>query len=66
LVCGGTRDEAWDVKTLEDNFVPAHGYTQTSKSFKNFVKIVSEFTSEEKRIFLKFVTGAERLPFGGI
>jgi len=65
LVCGGNQNEAWDKKTLEDNFIPAHGYTSTSKSFKNFIKIVSEFNSEERRTFLKFVTGAERLPFGG-
>ena len=36
-----------------------------SKSFKNFIQIVASFTSEEKRLFLKFVTGAERLPYGG-
>jgi len=65
LVCGGSRDEDWDVKTLEANFVPAYGYGPNSKSFKNFIELVSTFTSEEKRIFLKFVTGAERLPFGG-
>lgn len=28
LICGGRRDEAWDQKTLEENFVPAHGYNQ--------------------------------------
>ncbi len=66
LVCGGSRDEDWDVKTLENNFVPAHGYGANSKSFKNFIELVSSFNSEEKRIFLKFVTGAERLPYGGI
>jgi len=65
LVCGGSRDEDWDVKTLENNFVPAHGYSANSKSFKNFIELVSSFNSEEKRIFLKFVTGAERLPYGG-
>jgi len=26
LVCGGSRDEDWDIKTLETNFTPAHGY----------------------------------------
>jgi len=26
---------------------------------------VSELTPEEKKQFLKFVTGAERLPYGG-
>lgn len=29
LICGGNRDEAWDTKTLEENFTPAHGYTNT-------------------------------------
>ena len=36
-----------------------------SNSFKNFITIVSELTPEEKKQFLKFVTGAERLPYGG-
>ena len=36
-----------------------------SQSFKNFIKILTEFTNDEKKMFLKFVTGAERLPYGG-
>ena len=36
-----------------------------SKSFKNFIKLVSEFDTNDKKTFLKFVTGAERLPYGG-
>ena len=38
----------------------------TSASFVNLLKVMNEFNDDQKKIFLKFVTGAERLPFGGI
>jgi hypothetical protein len=28
LVCGGNKDEDWNIKTLEENFVASYGYTQ--------------------------------------
>jgi len=65
VICGGRRNEAWDLKTLEENVVPAHGYSQHSPSYQNLLKIMSEFNEEQRKTFLKFVTGAERLPFGG-
>jgi E3 ubiquitin-protein ligase TRIP12 len=65
IICGGRRNEAWDMKTLEDNIVPAHGYSQISASYQNLIRIMSEFNEEHRKQFLKFVTGAERLPYGG-
>ena len=43
-----------------------HGYTASSPYIKQFLHILADFDSEEQRQFLKFVTGAPRLPPGGL
>ena len=40
-------------------------YCETSQTYINFIELLLEFNDDEKRLFFKFVTGAERLPFGG-
>lgn len=42
-----------------------HGYTMDSRTVKNLFEVMSEFTGEEQRQFLLFVTGSPRLPVGG-
>jgi len=37
-----------------------------SPSFQNFIRILSEFNEYERIIFIQFITGASRLPEGGI
>jgi E3 ubiquitin-protein ligase TRIP12 len=43
-----------------------HGYSQTSKVVGYLLDVLTEFTSKERRAFLKFVTGTPRLPVGGM
>lgn len=38
----------------------------TTNMFMQLLDIMSEFTPEEQRAFLRFVTGAPRLPPGGL
>lgn len=46
--------------------IPAHGYHEKSKEYLNFLKFISELEpQQERRKFLKFVTGSSRLPHGG-
>lgn len=64
LICGAS-DESWDISTLQDNIIPAHGYFTSSSTFQNLLIVMSQFSTNEKRSFLQFVTGCPRLPVGG-
>lgn len=67
MICGTIRnEEEWkSVNRLSEVVNPAHGYHQKSKEFLNFLRFMSELEPEERRKFLKFVTGSPRLPHGG-
>jgi len=64
LFCG--QSEKWTVEMLADCLKFDHGYTASSPYIKQFLHILADFDSEEQRQFLKFVTGAPRLPPGGL
>ena len=64
VICGG-GSESWDIECLKSTIVPAHGYTRSSLVFKNLLKLMSNFSIEERKLFLQFVTGCPRLPIGG-
>jgi len=67
MICGVQRnDEDWqNIARLKESVVPAHGYYQDSKEYLEFLRFMSELDYEERRKFLKFVTGSPRLPNGG-
>lgn len=65
VVCGN-KLETWTVDYLKENIVPLHGYSQGSKTFNNFLQVLSELTEDQKREFLMFTIGAPRLPLGGL
>ncbi|KAL0536046.1 hypothetical protein IC582_024978 [Cucumis melo] len=64
LLCG--RRELWKADTLVDHIKFDHGYTAKSPAIVNFLEIMGEFTPEQQRAFCQFVTGAPRLPPGGL
>ncbi|KAE9620318.1 putative aminoacyltransferase, E1 ubiquitin-activating enzyme [Lupinus albus] len=64
LLCG--RRELWKVETLADHLKFDHGYTAKSPAIVNLLEIMGEFTPEQQRAFCQFVTGAPRLPPGGL
>lgn len=64
LVCGAGF-EKWDFQTLLEAIVPAHGYNTQSATYVNLLTVLSEFSHEDRRLFLTFVTGSPRLPIGG-
>ena len=45
--------------------MPAHGYHAKSAQYQYFLRFITELDKDEKRKFLKFVTGSPRLPNGG-
>lgn len=64
LLCG--RRELWEADTLVDHIKFDHGYTAKSPAIVNLLEIMGEFTPEFQRAFCQFVTGAPRLPPGGL
>jgi len=67
MICGVQRnDEEWtNTARLLENVIPAHGYHTKSQEYLYLIRFMSELTHEERRKFLKFVTGSPRLPNGG-
>ncbi|VDO79586.1 unnamed protein product, partial [Schistosoma margrebowiei] len=60
-----TDDEGWDVQSLTQSCCCDHGYTPQSRAIRLLFEIMSEFTPEQRRLFVQFVTGSPRLPVGG-
>lgn len=56
----------WTKKELSSQMGFDHGYTSTSRHAQMFLEIVSEMENEDRRRLLRFVTGSERLPPGGL
>ena len=61
----GRVDEDWSMETLMDSIKADHGYNLDSKSVRNLLQTMSEFTVQQRRDFLQFVTGSPKLPIGG-
>ncbi|KAF6170779.1 hypothetical protein GIB67_015731 [Kingdonia uniflora] len=64
LLCG--RKELWEAEMLIDLIKFDHGYTSKSPAIVNLLEIMGELTPEQQRNFCQFVTGAPRLPPGGL
>ncbi|KOM34800.1 hypothetical protein LR48_Vigan02g095000 [Vigna angularis] len=64
VFCG--ESDSWAINDLEHQIIFHHGYTARSPPIVNFLEILREFDHEQKRAFLQFVTGAPRLPLGGL
>jgi E3 ubiquitin-protein ligase TRIP12 len=48
-----------------DSIKADHGYNLDSKSVRNLLQTMSEFTPQQRRDFLQFITGSPKLPIGG-
>ena len=67
MICGLSRNEdEWsNPQRLIECVVPAHGYHSKSTEYLDFIRFMSSLDHENRRRFLKFVTGSPRLPHGG-
>ncbi|KAF1953048.1 hypothetical protein CC80DRAFT_165147 [Byssothecium circinans] len=61
----GRVDEDWSLETLMDSIKADHGYNLDSKSVRNLLQAMSEFSATQRRNFLQFITGSPKLPIGG-
>jgi E3 ubiquitin-protein ligase TRIP12 len=64
LICG--EDLRLSLEDLRAYTKLEHGYDAGSKLIEDFFSVCVEFTAEQQRLFLKFVTGCGRMPFGGL
>jgi E3 ubiquitin-protein ligase TRIP12 len=58
-------DRANEIVALMDSIKADHGYNLDSKSVRNLLTTMSQYTPEERRDFLQFITGSPKLPIGG-
>jgi E3 ubiquitin-protein ligase TRIP12 len=67
LILGSSvRDNAfWTTEHLTLHIKAQHGYNADSRCFRDLLSAMSEFSTEDRRKFLTFVTGAPSLPIGG-
>ncbi|KAL2132182.1 hypothetical protein VTI74DRAFT_4123 [Chaetomium olivicolor] len=61
----GKVEEDWSLETLMDSIKADHGYNMDSKTVRNLLQAMSEFTPAQRRDFLQFTTGSPKLPIGG-
>nr|XP_043631865.1 E3 ubiquitin-protein ligase UPL3-like [Erigeron canadensis] len=64
LLCG--HKECWEADKLVEHIKFDHGYTSKSPAVVYLLEIMGEFSPEQQRAFCQFVTGAPRLPPGGL
>jgi len=66
LLCGVQEDLAdWSSQLLLDSLKFSRGYTSQTPVVKYFVDVLSEFDINQRRDFLRFLTGSPKLPVGG-
>ena len=61
----GQGEEDWSSQTLYSCVNAEHGYTVDSQTIHDLISIMFQFTKEERKLFLQFITGSTRLPIGG-
>lgn len=61
----GQVEEDWSLETLMDSMKADHGFNMDSKTIRNLLQVMSEYSPTERRDFLQFVTGSPKLPIGG-
>lgn len=59
-------NEDYDWEELEKNTVHKEGYTKDDPTIVLFWQVFRELTLEEKKKFLLFLTGSDRIPIQGM
>ena len=65
MLCGSS-DKSWSIDELNKNTVLCPGLYKHSGVIKHLFQVISTFSYEQKKQFLKFVTGSANLPVGGL
>ncbi|CAA7389475.1 unnamed protein product [Spirodela intermedia] len=64
LLCG--EQNSWTSDELLHHVKFDHGYSSSSQPVISLMEVIQEFSWDQRRAFLQFVTGAPRLPPGGL
>ena len=64
VLCG--EGQAWTPELLAECVTFDHGYSAASPPIRALTEVLCAYGPEEQRAFLRFVTGAPRLPPGGL
>jgi E3 ubiquitin-protein ligase TRIP12 len=64
VLCG--QGQAWTPELLSECVTFDHGYSAQSPPIKALMEVMCGYGQDEQRSFLRFVTGAPRLPPGGL
>ncbi|GLD94748.1 hypothetical protein PINS_up003372 [Pythium insidiosum] len=61
-------ESLWDREghELRQHMVCAHGYSPSSRAIEDLIAVLCALPVAEQRLFVRFVTGADRLPLGGL
>ncbi|XP_030385069.1 probable E3 ubiquitin-protein ligase HERC4 isoform X1 [Scaptodrosophila lebanonensis] len=59
-------NEEYDWQALEDNCEYKHGYTSGDETIKWFWEVFHDLTEAEKKKFLLYLTGSDRIPIQGM
>ncbi|GLG99343.1 E3 ubiquitin-protein ligase Smurf1 [Gryllus bimaculatus] len=59
-------NENYDWEELERNAEYKNGYTENDKVIRNFWEVFHELPLEQKKKFLQFLTGSDRIPIQGM
>ncbi|DAZ97322.1 TPA: hypothetical protein N0F65_003686 [Lagenidium giganteum] len=62
------QETLWDRegRELREHMVCDHGFTPESKAIYDLIAILCAMSLDEQRLFVRFVTGSNRLPLGGL
>uniref|UniRef100_A0A7S3CZ44 HECT domain-containing protein n=1 Tax=Palpitomonas bilix TaxID=652834 RepID=A0A7S3CZ44_9EUKA len=66
MMLNGDRYPKWTFDELLENIDAKNGYTKGSDHVLWFLGILAEFSPDERKKFLRFATGCDSLPAGGI
>lgn len=64
LIAG--EDVSITMKDLKSYVEISHGYQEDSPQISMLFEVLTEFDNDQKSLFVKFITGSERLPIGGL
>ena len=56
----------WSLNELHEFIEPKLGYTKSSQTYLDLCEVLVELSNEERKQFLKFLTGCSSLPPGGL
>lgn len=67
LICGNELGHSkLTITDFLENTMISHGYTSESPQIAQLFEVVESFSTEHQKLFVRFVTGSERLPVGGL